>query len=376
MRIWGWISLFIFSVFMGAIGANAAIPHEVQLYTSERMINESAAFQDAFLNSVNPNSSTTDDPGKDLEFCKTAKWAKTCLDLLLTYRCNQYSLPLPAVGCTAAASQFVNSLSIQKIDVKVPGDGGTVETYNLPVIFTKELEVLIQEPKVQAYLEGLLPAIRSAEKANVNFNLYEYTLSKTGNKPFIALGLIAVLFQDTSFVQIQAAYLEKLHAEKRIKSDTWKFIQSIRYISEYLDYPNMNEVNKTGWFQMYPRIGTLNKDLNYSLYHFYPMAYTAALLSASNGKRLGFFIPFLFNTDYEFQDLDPEMWPFNHPRPFKITPNLEWKMIDIYSGLVGGMFGAGLLKDADDQPNALKFKQALAKNPFGEMQSWFWSFFL
>lgn len=377
--IWSWVSLFLFSIFIGALSAQAAAPLEVQAYNTESAIIDNPVFNDAFMNALTSNSATTATAAagdKGLEFCKTDKWAKTCLDLLITYRCTQYTFPMPGLGCVAAGSQFVGLLSMKKIDVKITDTDGKVQTYNLPVIFTRELEKLIVDPKVQAYLDGLMPAMMQAEKENISFNLFDYTMSKTGNNAFIATGLIAILFQDTSFVEIQAAYLEQLHAAKKIAASTWKSIQQIRYICDYLSPENMAEINKTGWFQMYPRIGTLNKDLHATLYHFYPMAFTASILSVSNGDRLGFFIPFLFNADYEFQTLDAERWPFNHPRPFEITPANEWSVSDIYNGFLGARFGAGLLKKDSDQVPFRTFAKDLAKNPFGFMQNQFWADFL
>ena len=229
--IWGWVSLFLFSIFLGAVNAKADQPKEVKRIRNERSLINSPAFNDAMArNNRNATSRANEGPvdPKNLEFCKTDKWAKTCLDLLISYRCSQYTFPLPGMGCIDAGSDFVSSLSMKKIDVKVKEDDGSVGTYNLPVIFTNELEKVIANKSVQTYLENLLPLIVKHEKLNLRFNLYEYTLGKFNNNPLIATGLLAVLFSDTSFVQIQAAYLEQMVTAKKVGADATKAIRARR----------------------------------------------------------------------------------------------------------------------------------------------------
>lgn len=132
--IWGWVGLFLFSVFMGAISAKAAAPLNSRSHAISSDLLGARAFQEAVDRAHRLDSrdrvahaeNEEPDPTKKLEFCKTEKWAETCLNLLLTYRCNGYSFPLPAAGCSSAGDAFVKLLSIKKIDVKINRDRKSV----------------------------------------------------------------------------------------------------------------------------------------------------------------------------------------------------------------------------------------------------------
>jgi hypothetical protein len=105
------------------------------------------------------------------------------------------------------------------------------------------------------------------------------------------------------------------------------------------------------------------------------MTYMAVRLrKAGFSARLSSFLPFLFNTEYELQSLDPEMWPLHHPRPEKIDLKLDyvqWKFRDMYGGMTGALWGVDRVQKA---PGLVPFQTAFAKNPFRTMQHLFWSF--
>lgn len=309
-----------------------------------------------------------------LDFCRTGKWAPTCLTALMIYRCNQYAFPLSATRCEVTAAEFVRFLDIKKIDVTINTTEGP-ESYNLPVIFTTELNQLIQDSQVQDFLTTLMPVIRDHEKSQSPFNLWNYTLKKANNDQLKALQWLGVLFQDTSFIQVAVAYLNISFKEKRIPENTFKAIQALKYLSEYLDYPNMIVVNQSKWFSLYPEVAHLDCDLNYyKIYHFYPIAYAAKKLNNDplSSARLNYFMPFLFNADYKFQTMDAENWPFKHPRPFVIKPEDMSGLSDIYQGLAGGLWAVGF---EDKIPEMMPFLEEFAAGPYGTMRDWFWKLY-
>lgn len=322
---------------------------------------------------VSPNGTPITTPhsnGKDpLEFCHTAKWSKPCLFGLLTYRCVQYSFPFGAAPqCSTAAAAFSDLLQLKRIDVTVDG-----EIYNLPLIFTKRLERLIQDPRTQADLRELQSSLETALNTNVPFDLWKWALRVNQGNTERTLEWLSTLLQDTSLVQIQISYLEQISAARKFSSATKKAITVLGEISYFLAYENLEKREWKTWLRLYPTAG-IEADTTPLIYHLYPMAYTALLMKKMGfGDRLSSFIPFLFNTEYILQSLDPESWPLKHPRASSVDltfPDVQWKMRDMYGGLAGGLLGVGKISRA---PGLQKFQSIYAKNPYAATRSLYWA---
>lgn len=306
-----------------------------------------------------------------LTFCHTEKWSNSCLFGLIAYRCGQYAFPLPIYGCTAAAAALVTLLDMKRISVT--DDNG--QTFVLPVIFTTRLEAMIQDPLVQDDLRGLKLLLNYYGNIKRKFNLYEWVRMMHSGDMEKTLEWLAVLLQDTSGVQIQIAYLDDIAKKRKFSEATKLAIDHLSEISLFLSNENLTKINYKTWLSLYPQTKHLDAELTPLIYHFYPMSYLAnQLMSVGLGSRLSSFIPFLFNTEYEHQSLDPEMWPLQHPRPEKIDLKQEWirwKMRDMYGGMAGALFGVDELENA---PGLAPFQTDYAKNPFRAMQSYFWWF--
>ncbi len=312
---------------------------------------------------------TDDDSG--LAFCHTEKWSKACLFGLMVYRCEQYAFPLPAVGCAAGASAFSEMIDMQRIPIKAD-DGNT---YLLPVIFTTKLVSMIQEPRIQSDLRDLLGLLDYYSKQKKKFDLWEWVRATNQGDLEKTFEWFAVLLQDTSAIQIQIAYLDEEAKKGKFSMPTKRAIDDLADLSTFLSNANLVKLKYSEWLRLYPQTKKLDEELTPLVYHFYPMSYLAVKLkNLGLGARLSGFLPFLFNTEYELQYLDPEMWPLRHPRPEKIDLKSEyvrWKMRDIYGGLTGSLWAVGKISTA---PGLETFLTTYAKSPYRTMQSYYWSF--
>lgn len=306
-------------------------------------------------------------PNNSLSFCRQQKWAKICLNTLLTYRCKQYfylTSPLEIPLCSAAALSMINHLDYKTVQVIEDN-----KIYRFKIIFTNELRSLIKNPVVEQYLSSLAVELREAMRQHKHFDLHKHTL-KFAKDRNTAIKWIAILFQDTTFSRVQVTYLEELASKGLLNPEELQVKELMKEVALLLEPKLLVKEGFQTWLKIYPEIkgNDLSSYLNSSFYHFYPMAYIASHLKQNAWiQRYAFLIPFILNSDYEFQTLDPERWPFLHPLPFEITPNFDWKMRDIYTGLVGSLYGA---KREDLIPSFEIFKTQFASNPFKTMRNW------
>jgi hypothetical protein len=315
------------------------------------------------------------DPKGDeaLKFCHSADWSATCLYLLMVYRCGQYAFPFTPYGCAAASVSFVSALDLKRIDVTFEEEDGQSNTYNLPVIFTAKLESMIESPKVQKEIHELKRHLEISATNRRAFDLWSWAYGISNADSEKAVEWLSVLLQDTSPVQIQVEYLRILEKAGKLSAGASRALDELMMISDFLTHENLNEVKWKEWLRLYPTAKGLEEEATTLIYHFYPMSYLAQKLKRMHGARLASFLPFLFNTEYLNQDIDPEMWPLKHPRSEKIDLKLghiRWKMRDLYGGYAGALFGVGHIAES---PGLEKIQQAYAKDPFKTMQRLFWT---
>ncbi len=335
-----------------------AIPHESHSFYSVAGIGDK-------------NFSTGDDYSDagdgGLSFCHTEKWSRSCLYGLLVYRCGQYTFPFTPYGCAAAAAAFVDEIDMKRIDVE---SDGTI--YNLPVIFTGRLEKLVQEMNVQADLATLRIMMENSIRTKEKLNLYKWVRGMQLGNFESTLEKLAVLFQDTSAVAIQINYLRGVTKEREFNAATLKAIDNLDELNYLFNEQNLKEVDWKSWLTLYPNIKNFEKEVSPQFYHFYPMAYLAQKLKRKGfGARLSAFIPFLFNTEYGSQTLDPARWPMNHPKPFRIDNALKVrKMQHLYEGYAGALWGT---RKATTLPGLNKIQTDYAKSPYENMRALFWT---
>ncbi len=306
-------------------------------------------------------------PDDSLAFCRKQNWAKTCLNTLLTYRCGQYFdilSPVKTQLCSASAYSMIDYLDYKTVQVIENN-----KIYRFKVIFTNQLKSLINNPIVQKYLSSLAVDLSEAMKFHEPFDLYQYTLKYAKDRDSAILWL-GILFQDTTFSRVQVQYLEDLDSNRKLSHKERQIKELMKEIAIMLEPKNLVKEDYQKWLKLYPDLkgNDLNSYLNPSFYHFYPIALMATHLRQNSwSKGYAALLPFALNSDYEFQTLDPDNWPWRHPAPFEVTSNLEWKMRDIYTGLVASLFGAN---KESLTPAFLTFKTKFAANPFGTMKEW------
>lgn len=307
------------------------------------------------------------DGGGALDFCHSDKWSEACLTGLIIYRCGQYTFPFTPYGCALAAASFVSALEMKRIDVVVDGT-----TFSLPVIFTERLEKMMRDRLVQSDLGSLRHLLDYAAKAKSRFDLWEWFRAMSNGDLPKTYERLAVLLQDTSGVEIQVEYLKQIAKARKFDAATMKAIDDLDQICYQLNNEILDKNDYRSWLRLYPMTKNLDAELTPLIYHFYPMSFLAArLASQGHGSRLSAFIPFLFNTEYLNQTLQPEQWPFHHPNPFKIDSDfVKWKMRDMYGGYVGALWGVQNLKGVRGLAD---FQNAYAKSPYETMRHLFWS---
>jgi hypothetical protein len=308
-----------------------------------------------------------------LKFCHSAKWSATCLYGLMVYRCGQYAFPFTPYGCAAASASFMGVLDLRRIDVTFEDGTGHSQVYSLPVVFVTKLEKMIGDPKVQGEIRELKRHLEVSATSRTAFDLWSWAYGISNAKSDRAIEWLSVLLQDTSPVQIQVEYLRILEKEGRLSNDASRALDDLMMVADFLTPENLQEVKWKEWLRLYPSTKNLEEDTTPLIYHFYPMAYLAQKLKRMHGARLASFLPFLFNTEYLNQEIDPEMWPLKHPRSEKVDlklPSIRWKMRDLYGGYAGGLFGVGKISTS---PGLSTVQDTYSKAPFKTMQRLFWT---
>jgi hypothetical protein len=322
-----------------------------------------------FKNEAASEAGTSDNEGGALAFCNTQKWSSSCLSGLIIYRCGQYTFPLTPYGCALATAAFVGTLDLKRIDVNVDGT-----VYNLPVIFTGTLERMVQTPSIQAEIQDLRSYLEASAKSKSKVDFWQWMWAMNTGNFGATLQKISVLLQDTSAVEIQINYLKGIAKKHGFNAASLKAITDLDGIVYQLNSEILSEENYRSYMKLYPS-ADIENSVTPLIYHFYPMAYLALILQKSGfGNRLSSFIPFLFNTEYVSQTLDPLSWPLHHPAPFKIDNDFKrWKMRDIYAGYRGAIFGLGLKpRYLRNLPTLDSFQAGYAKAPYETMRRLFW----
>jgi hypothetical protein len=309
-----------------------------------------------------------------LEFCHDQEWAPSCLEVLMYYRCNQYGFPIPgsALECRFAAPLAVRALDIFQFNTVIERQNQQPQVYKTKLIFKNRLDQLIQEPATQTFLKNISIALENASDTRSGFDLYEATLKEANGNRFRALEWLGVLFQDTTFTVLPVKYFEEQFKNNKISKNEMEAVEYLRRALFILKPKDLGKSDYKKWISLYPSDSgfNLSQDLNPTIYHYYPMAYWSALLKKQKiSNRLSFFLPFLFNADYEFQTMGPDRWPFKHPLPFELDQKGIHQTKDIYAGLSGALFG---IQQTQLLNSVSEFSLKFSQDPFGEMQNWYW----
>ena len=319
-------------------------------------------------------ASALDGLGKLSDRCESAKSTDLCVAALLAYRCKQLNLFVPALGnpCVATALAVPKVLQILRTDVILEDADGKPTPFNLPLIYAPRLRELIQDPKVQAYLSDLAPALRSALHEKIPFSLYAFTFRYAGERA-TAIDWLAVLFQDTSWVKLSYRYLARTllpSADENAvpKPELYGALVRLNEVLDLLEPDALAAADPKGQIHLYPEgLGAGDTfALGRTPYHYYPMAKLALELERGGaGERRAFFLAYLFNAEYEFQTLDPQRWPLRVPAPTApLTASGALRLRDVYAGYLGALFGIS----RERRGNFADFAREFAESPFHQLQ--------
>jgi len=312
--------------------------------------------------------------GLSLEFCFDQQWAPTCLQVLMVYRCNQYGFPIPysAYECRMAVPPAVRTLDIFQYNTVIEREGEPSQIFKTKLIFKTRLDQLIREPETQRFLKNIGVALERALDTRKGLDLFEMTLKEADGDRFRALEWLGVLFQDTTFSMLPVKYLEEQYKKGKISDREMEAVDDLKRALLVLKPNELGRSDYKTWLSLYPNGSktNLSDELNPTIYHYYPMAYWSALLKKKRiSSRMSFFLPFLFNADYEFQTMGKDRWPFKHPLPFELDPRGTHQTKDIYAGLAGALFG---IEQIQALSSVSEFSKKFSEDPFSEMQSWYW----
>lgn len=294
-------------------------------------------------------------------FCRQDWSRETCLKSFLLYKCSTYTtLKLPssfkrAFECKEVISSFVDLLDIEE-SPRLKGESSSEE-----VIFKSELLNLIEKKETSDYLITLKKELDQKMISRELFSLWDFSLNYFQQDRKLALSRIAVLFQDVTKKNIIGTQLRFL---KTIPHSSIGNL-NVKLLEEITGYFSLEALRALNFINVYPM--NLKNDLNPTFYHFYIISYvTEKLQTLKLDKHLTFFIPFLFNTQYEFKGF--KGWPLSDPTDPLVGGG--WKSKEIYSGYIAALLGT---RSNDKMMDLKNFQSELKISPFNLIQSLFLS---
>lgn len=259
-------------------------------------------------------------------FCRSEKTQTGCLTSFLTYKCANYLGVTKSVQCAKNVSLMVKTMDL---GVSPKEDGSDVQE---EVIFKADLEKQIQSAETTKFLKTIKTNLERKVDSGESFLLWDEVMALSSNKSELAIERLAVLFQDASEDPRHIAYLKK----KKLGGLSR---QNILLLDEILSYFSLEALKQLSNVKVYPM--EFNGLFNNTFYHFYTMAYLSKqLVDEKMDDHLAFFLPFIFNTQYEFKGLDG--WPLKDPKQ-KLS---NFKLKEIYAGYMGALVGTKQSSDA------------------------------
>ncbi len=294
-------------------------------------------------------------------FCRKDLLRNTCLRTFLQLKCSYYSGKSFAIrrdfACEKTVEHFVKILDLGE----TPKETG--EKFGEEVAFKTDLTSLVRDPKTKFYLSKLRDLLEKSQANLEPFRLWDETLKLSESDRNLALKRIAVLFQDaatnpdgTESSSSHIRYL-KNHLIYKTHSDV------IDLLDEVGSYFSVYALGLMPQIKVYP--AGFDPYLNPTFYHFYIILYLSEKLRLKgNSLEMSFFVPFLFNTQYEFRGLPG--WPLRDPEGN--YAGTDWKSKEIYAGYLASFFGSKVGKKPIDYET---FKKSLQSSPYYLIRSLF-----
>jgi hypothetical protein len=285
---------------------------------------------------------------EDLEsICRTQRMGNSCLLGLLNLKCITYSGMSGAIGrelsCQQASLYLVNLLDM------ISFSQNKTQSINEEVVFTKDLRIMMESESTSVLLSGLLDSLNHHLQSGKSFFLWNEVFIRSNKDRALALKTIAILFQDTTDDSVYQHYLTTTFFSKTA-------VKNVKMLKEFISYFSLDALEELPLIEVYPQ--ELGRDLNKSFYHFYLIYYLSeGLAKLGVSREMSFFVPFLFNTQYELKDIN-KYWPLFDPT--SKTAITDWKMRDIYAGLLATLKAVGQF---GQRPSFSDFSQKFSTNP-------------
>ncbi len=247
----------------------------------------------------------------------------------------------------------------------------------------KPIEGSVQ-PSLSDFFKSLDTEFSESYRFQKSHSLWDVVFERNDHDWAKTLQFMAVIFQDiaakgnvdgspTLFFPIyRMTKIKDLWLEGSRKEHLGQTIEAyVNLVGEWTRLKVREKKNDA--YQFYPNI--LNRDdLSPMIHHFYVPAYLSLRLAqVQKNRTMAFFLPFLFNTVYEFKKMDEKLgdgrWPYRYPKAFdqgERYQKVEMNVRKIYTAYVGALYGLGLEKGALSYTD---FSRRFSRNPEGFMKS-------
>lgn len=313
------------------------------------------------------------------DFCNKDQ-PELCLNGLFTLRCGEILFPMRAFQYERCSYQGQRASGLMKPKyfeyITEPKDGSPPVTTGDRIIFAQQLKDLVKRRDVQSYLGGVLAGFEAAVKGDPSldqpgiglpsdektesrsvkrFNLWDFTYEFTKRDFEKSLAYLGILFQDTRRTALHLKFLDKEFPEPKPGesienrdeiSNIRTAIFDISKILNFLDPVILESESAKGPlpFDIFPAAVHDGGRIPLKVYHFYPIAYLAHLLT-KNAKSdeipAQMFIPILFRAEAEFRSRLPnrEFFYLSEVKFDIKNPAHRKSMEETYSAVVASFFG-------------------------------------
>jgi hypothetical protein len=265
--------------------------------------------------------------GKDLK--------EFSLKLVLGNRCFLYLPLLDALDCQQATSVLVDLLDYDLVESNLKTNKNNPPSF-LFIAFKSELTDFISKENSFLLLESLNEELfKTAVNPKKGKNLWMVMLDLTNQQVDKASSLMGILFQDTTRAQVHLAFLKREQVPR-----TPTFTKNLEKLAQVLDHvANITQTHPENFHDLFfPKNKALG--VNNSIYHFYvPFYLTQKILSKGYSPTIARLAPLILTLSYEFFSMEGSSpYIFNDPDSLD-SKIYAWKLMDIYAGYSGGLYG-------------------------------------
>jgi hypothetical protein len=257
------------------------------------------------------------------------------LKFVLGNRCFLYLPLFDALDCQQATSVLVELLDYDLMESDLKADKNNNPSF-LFIAFKSELTDFLSKEDSFLLLESLNEELfKAAVNPKKGKNLWKLMLALTHQSPEKASALMGILFQDTTRDQVHLAFLKR---ENTLRTPT--FTKNLEKLAQVLDHvANITQGQPENFNALFfPK--NKAQGVNNSIYHFYvPFYLTQKILSQGFSPTIARLAPLILTLSYEFFSMEGSS-PYVLSDPDSLDSKIyAWKLMDIYAGYCGGLYG-------------------------------------